>query len=229
MPRQFVEGLDTTQQHVGELDLTQLKITVTQITKPIRALNRARLTVGKAPKPMDYKPSQKFIVGAYFSEHSPIREVTFDITVENVPSWVATHFVRHHVGSQPYVSTGRKDRCTYEGPRGKREQGELVTLALTLNAQSIIDISQERLCNKASVETRYVWQQIINQIQKLDCSLAIVCVPKCVYRGFCPEPKSCNYWNTKDYRYARRYYLDAFQTIVHEGVMVSKEFLEEGR
>lgn len=177
-----------------ELDLNKLKITVTQITDTNRILNMARATVNK--EPIDKAPSSKFLTEMFYAEHSPIRELLFEVRMENVPSWVATHFIRHHVGSQPYVSTNRKDRVGYKGTRNDQSQGALVTCVLTLNAQAIIDVSKLRLCTRASEETRYVWTRVIEQIHNLVPELAEVCVPTCVYRGFCPESKSCGYINS---------------------------------
>lgn len=68
-------------------------------------------------------------------------------------------------------------------------------MALKLNAEEIINISKVRLCSKASVETREVWQEVVNELRRgVDPDLAMHCVPTCVYRGgICPEPKSCGY------------------------------------
>lgn len=48
--------------------------------------------------------------GIYKSEHSPARTQLFWITLENVKLFVASHFVRHHVGSVPFQLTQREDR-----------------------------------------------------------------------------------------------------------------------
>ncbi len=177
-----------------ELDLNKLKITVTQITDTKRILDMARTTINK--KPFNKVPSSEFLTDMFYAEHSPIRELLFEVRMENVPSWVATHFVRHHVGSQPYVSTNRKDRVGYIGTRGEQPQGTLVTCVLTMNAQAVIDISKLRLCTKASIETRHVWSEVVQQLHYSVPELAKVCVPTCVYRGFCPELNCCGYINS---------------------------------
>ena len=46
----------------------------------------------------------------YKSEHSPVRTQLFWITLKNIPLYVSTHLIRHHVGSVPFQLTCRDDR-----------------------------------------------------------------------------------------------------------------------
>lgn len=46
----------------------------------------------------------------YKSEHSPARTQMFWITLNHVKLFIATHLLRHHVGSQPFQLTCRDDR-----------------------------------------------------------------------------------------------------------------------
>lgn len=54
--------------------------------------------------------SKQSLLSIYKAEHSPARTQMFWITCEDIPLFVATHYVRHHVGTQPFVLTHRKDR-----------------------------------------------------------------------------------------------------------------------
>lgn len=54
--------------------------------------------------------SKQTLLSMYKSEHSPCRTQMFWIDMENVPLFVSTHLLRHHVGSQPYALTMRTDR-----------------------------------------------------------------------------------------------------------------------
>ena len=36
-----------------------------------------------------------------------------------------------------------------------------------------------------------IWRQVIEELNKIEPELANACVPNCMYRGFCPEIKSC--------------------------------------
>lgn len=54
--------------------------------------------------------SKQSLKSIYSSEHSPARTQVFWIKLENIPLFVSTHFIRHHVGSQPFQLTCRKDR-----------------------------------------------------------------------------------------------------------------------
>lgn len=168
--------------------MENIKISVTDIGGTYRDVaDAARTTIGLSEG--DKEITEGYMYKMYKCEHSPIRLREFKIVIEHCPSWVATHFVRHHIGIEKFVSTQRTDR-TGESRNGKR-QDEPVRLQLNCNAQAIINISRKRLCQQASKETREVWEKVIEQLKKIDFPLYRCCVPECVYRGHCTEFKSC--------------------------------------
>lgn len=54
--------------------------------------------------------SNQSLLSMYKSEHSPTRTQIFWIECKNIPLFVSTHLLRHHVGSVPYQLTCRNDR-----------------------------------------------------------------------------------------------------------------------
>lgn len=54
--------------------------------------------------------SHQSLLSIYKSEHSPVRTQMFWIKLENIPLFVSTHLLRHHVGSVPFQLTCRDDR-----------------------------------------------------------------------------------------------------------------------
>lgn len=54
--------------------------------------------------------SHATLISLYKSEHSPIRTQLFWISLKNIPLYVSTHLLRHHVGSVPFQLTCRNDR-----------------------------------------------------------------------------------------------------------------------
>lgn len=58
--------------------------------------------------------SKQTLLSMYKSEHSPARTQLFWIECLDIPLFVATHLIRHHVGSQPFQLSKRDDR-----PSGK--------------------------------------------------------------------------------------------------------------
>jgi hypothetical protein len=115
---------------------------------------------------------------AYLSQHSPIRERLFRF--ECVwPDRVHTHFVRHHIGANHYVSTQRPDRKGNPEPERRH--------ALSVNAQWLINVSHWRLCRKAWDDTSAAFELIREAVQELDPALSRVMVPNCVFQGGCPE------------------------------------------
>lgn len=60
--------------------------------------------------------SKQSLLSIYKSEHSPARTQMFWVTCENIPLFVSTHLLRHHVGSQPFALTHRNDRKGGKAP-----------------------------------------------------------------------------------------------------------------
>ena len=54
--------------------------------------------------------SKQSLLSIYKSEHSPVRTQLFWIQAKNIPLFVSTHLLRHHVGSIPFQLTCRDDR-----------------------------------------------------------------------------------------------------------------------
>ena len=128
-----------------------MKIEIKRVTDWQRVVDAARFTQGK--EPLGHEPSDEFKKQMILSEHSPLRELEFDIKMYGIPYWVSNHFVRH-VHAQPFVSTSRPDITGSKVSRHDMRQDDLVNLQLSLNAQEIINISKLRLCSKAARETR---------------------------------------------------------------------------
>ena len=195
------------------------KVTRMECVKPdwIRVVNAARRTWGK--KPIDHEPSDKFKKKILLAEHSPIRLLEYDFTIENLRQWVTVHLVRHHEGCEKFVHTQRQDinsevevitkrlievlqeeGLLREGwkERDYMFQGEGNDMDMTCNAQAFINISRKRLCvGCTSPETRLAWKLVIDALREVDPVLAEKCVPECIYRGFCPETeRCCGYVNT---------------------------------
>lgn len=186
----------------------------------IRVVNAARRTWGK--QPINHEPSDKFKRKILLAEHSPIRLLEYDFTIENLRQWVTVHLVRHHEGCEKFVHTQRQDindkieqithtimDLLYEAEmlrdgwkaRDYMFQGEGNDMDMTCNAQAFINISRKRLCKGcASKETREAWELVIEFLREIDPILAEKCVPECLYRGFCPETdRCCGYCNTKKF------------------------------
>lgn len=168
--------------------------------------NRARTTVSKGE--LGKEPSDKFKKKILMAEHSPIRGLIYCFKIANLKSWVATHFVRHHVGVEKWVSTQRTDRTGIN--RDELSQGEEVTMELEANVQALINMSRKRLCSQASPETRQVMQEMKNEVSKKDSIVAKAMVKECIYRGFCPEMNGCGYDKTETFKKE----LDEYRNII---------------
>lgn len=180
------------------------KVTRLECVKPnwVRVVNAARRTRGK--NPINHEPSNKFKKSILLAEHSPIRLLEYDFTWEDIKQWVTAHFVRHHEGCEKFVHSQRTDiDPNLKGlNRDNFPQGLINDMDMTCNAQSFINISRKRLCKGcASKETREAWENVINYLKEIDPILASVCVPECIYRGFCPEnDRCCGYCNTEKFK-----------------------------
>lgn len=172
-----------------------MTVTVTRNTSWQAVLNNARATMKKSS--ITKNPDKKWKHRMLFCEHSPIRALQYTIVIEGIPSWVSVHFTRHKIGVEHFVSTQRTDRTGVN--RDKLKQSELVNHTIYANAQAIISMSRKRLCRNASQETRDIWYNVLAELYKIDRPLAHVCVPECVYRGFCYEFMPCGFYKTPTY------------------------------
>lgn len=151
------------------------------------------------------EPSSSWKRRMLLAEHSPIRQIIVKWKWHNLMSWVSVHFVRHKMGIEHFVSTQRTDRTGVN--RDVAPQATPVDHECFANAQALIFISRKRLCNQASPETRAAWKMVVDAVAEHEPELASVCVPECVYRGFCPEFKPCGYADTAAFKKARAKYI----------------------
>lgn len=197
-----------------------MQVNITQDTGWIRALNAARKTVGKDPKPQDYEPSEGWKRSAIMAEHSPIKLVEYCISFKDLRQWVGVHLLRHEhvipqihtqrgdrrdiISEYPYIREAleelTEDVREFANPRDFIRQGELNDQDFYVNAQTLINISRRRLCKAASKETQEAWREVVRVLKEnIDPVLSGFLVPNCIYRGFCPETESCGYWKTKKF------------------------------
>lgn len=173
------------------------------------------------------KESKMTLATAYKHGHSPIRTQLFWCELREIPLFVASQFVRSHVGVQFFQLSKRTDRS---GADFKQECDKIMSLimygdsddmqnaildiedlpckfdryaptdlAFIINSEALINMAHKRLCSKASKETRRIFVGIKDEIERYDPDLAKHLVPQCVFRnGICPEPKGCHYCLTND-------------------------------
>lgn len=144
------------------------------------------------------EPSSSWKRRMLLSEHSPIRQVFINAKWYNLKYWVSVHLVRHKYGIEHWVRTQREDRTGLD--RNELPQGNNVEHEILASTQAMINISRKRLCRQASKETREAWKSLLETIKHKEPELYGVCVPDCIYRGWCYEYKSCGYHKTADYK-----------------------------
>ncbi len=147
-------------------------------------------TVGKEA---GKEPGQDWKRKLLLCEHSPIRRSEISILFEEIPYYVSTHFVRHHVGLEKFISTSRSDRTGIN--RDERPQTEMVRMELDANIQALINISQKRLCLCSDKETVKYWKAFLEVLKEYDEDVYWACVPQCIRYAGCPEKFSdCKYF-----------------------------------
>lgn len=146
------------------------------------------------------EPSTRWKRQMLLAEHSPIRQLMLKWKWRGLKYWVSVHFVRHKIGIEHFVRTQRSDRTGRD--RNPLAQSATVDHECLADAQAVINISRKRLCRQASPETQTAWRSFLAATAGQEPELVGVCVPECVYRGFCPEMKSCGYSRTPDFQVA---------------------------
>ena len=161
-----------------------------------------RSTVGKPP--LGHEPSENFKRSILIAEHSPIRDISVRWKWTEIPSWVATHWVRHMW--YKIVKSQRSDRTGV--PREKLPQDAPVDFTGDANAQNLIDTMRKRLCRQASPETREYAEDFKAALHEIEPEISDVLCPQCVYRGLCSEPTSCGWWEKFAQRLSKEQLID---------------------
>ncbi len=143
------------------------------------------------------EPSSSWKRRMLLSEHSPIRQLLVRAKWYDLKYWVSVHMVRHKHGIEHWVRTQRTDRTGND--RDQLPQDNQVEHEILASSQAIINISRKRLCMQASKETREAWKMMLESIKEKEQELYDICVPDCIYRGWCYEYKSCGYHKTDEY------------------------------
>lgn len=130
------------------------------------------------------------------SEHSPIRTLMFTIRM-TIPYFASVHFSRHYSGVVHYVQSQRNDR-QHNYDREKAPQDTLVIHTMDINAQALMNIARKRLCSMADPTTKYIMEQICEEVEKVNPEFKSFLVPMCEYLHECPEFNSCGYYGRKD-------------------------------
>ncbi len=141
------------------------------------------------------EPTSKWKKRMLLAEHSPIRKLIFNWKWRDLMSWISVHFVRHKIGIEHWVQSQRPDRTGGE----RSSQDALIDHECEANTQAIINISRKRLCTRARPETRTTWEEFLLTLKKTEPELYDVCVPDCIYRGYCYEMESCGFYLTEAY------------------------------
>lgn len=166
-------------------------------------------------------PSSEWKRRILISEHSPIRKLSIQAKWYNLWYWVSTHFVRHKIGIEHFISTQRTDRCKED--RNSKPQDSEVMHETDADAQAIINISRKRLCHCASPETTEAWKLYLDEVKKIEPELVSVCVKECVYRnGLCPEFYTCGYNKSNSFEKELKEYTKCMENQINDKTNINK-------
>lgn len=122
------------------------------------------------------------------ARHTPIRLGTFVIELSDIPSYVATHIVRHHQGIEKFVESRREDKGYSQT---KIHRLTPVNLVIWINFEALMEISKKRLCNNTDPRTRKIWGTLLEAIKNIEPELYALCHPRCWWEKECNEFHSC--------------------------------------
>lgn len=80
---------------------------------------------------------------------------------------------------------------------GKYDRYAPTSLLGIMNAEAIMNMSEKRLCAKASAETREIWEQVLKEVKIVDESLVPFCVKPCISHGGICRERSCGFNKTE--------------------------------
>lgn len=160
--------------------------------------NAANTTISKEAGIKE--PSSEWKRRMLLCEHSPIRQLSIKAKWYDLMYWVSVHLVRHKFGIEHWVRSQRPDRLGVISDRNNQPQSAYIEHEIEANAQAIINISRKRLCSMAMPETREAWKEFLESFKENQPELYNVCVPDCIYRGWCYEFKSCGFHKTEKFK-----------------------------
>lgn len=153
--------------------------------------NACRTTISMEDSSLD--PSSEWKRKLLICRHSPIRKGIITWKWEEIPYAISTHFARHHIGVEKFISTSREDRTGIK--REDRSQMDNVSMEMEANIEAILNISERRLCLQADKTTIKYWKSVLEAIKEYDEDIYWASVPQCVKCGGCIEPFSdCKFY-----------------------------------
>ena len=138
----------------------------------------------------DAKPTDDWKYKILRARHSPIRRLTYLIHITDIPYYLSTHFARHKIGWEPFVTTQRNDRQT-AFDREKIGQGNPTDMTIFCNAESIQTVMQKRLCGQADAKAREIARAIRDAVLEKTPQFRDLLAPPCVLFGRCMEMRPC--------------------------------------
>lgn len=148
-------------------------------------------TIGKEAG--DKEPTKEWKRKLLICRHSPLRKGSVTWKWPSIPSCISTHFARHHIGCEKYISTSREDRTNI--PREERSQMDEVSMEMDANVEALLNISERRLCTCADPTTKAYWEDLRRQVEQYDGDISWAMVPQCIRAGSCVEPfSSCKHF-----------------------------------
>jgi len=183
-----------------------------------RVKNHCRTTVGKEFTGKD--PSESFKKKLLISEHTPIRLIEVDWSWKNIKYWVSVEWSRHKF--EKFITSQRNDRQE-KYDRNKAAQDSPVNFDGYANAQNLIDAWRKRLCFCATPEARTLAEDFKKALKDSAPELASVLQKNCIYRGGCPEFKTCGYWEA----FCRRHENEDLLNIENRYRLADEDFSQE--
>lgn len=149
----------------------------------INIKNACRNTVSMGES--DKEPTREWKRKLLICRHSPLRKGHITWKWDNIPYAISTHFARHHIGCEKYISTSREDRTGV--PREQRSQMDCVSMEMDANIEALQNIAEKRLCMCADKTTREFMEDLKDAIGEYDEDIAWSLVPSGIRCGGCPE------------------------------------------
>lgn len=164
------------------------KVTITDFDIDWKKIKSACMTT-ISKQAGDKEPSKEWKRKLLVCQHSPIRRGSISWKWEEIPYAISTHFARHHIGCEKFIGTSRADRTEIKD-RSQRTQMDCVPMEMDANIQSVLNISEKRLCKCADPLTTEYWESVLEAIKEYDEDIYWACVPSGIAHGGCTEPFS---------------------------------------
>jgi thymidylate synthase (FAD) len=135
--------------------------------------------------------------GTITNENNYLERTDLISILDNYFVWDHDNYAQFHTLLQAlycYLYQVQEMNMKPEDARMVLPNATKTNITMSINLRELIHVSNLRLCTRAQLEIRLLFQAIKKEVEQVDKRLGDLLVPSCVSNGCCKEIKPCYYY-----------------------------------